>query len=361
MVRRAALCLCLAVGCGPSTGVGLLPVAPRTAVVGVELAITLRATDADAELSYGSDLADLSTRRLHPSLTPYAGGVAIFRWTPLGGDLGQHELRFTATLGGASSTSRVPVTVVGGADPIVFREPVGEGTTLDLQRASCTTVDILVDDPDAAQVTLAEGAAWPDGATLTQDGPLTGTLQFCPTANQAQGASIYPLAIDATDENQQSAEKRYTIVLGTIARPSPTPSPSPSPLPCDATGPAIVHTPHKDITTTGNLHLSATVSDADGVAGATVYWSTTAPADPTRPDATAMTALPMLFVGGTVAMSSFAATIPNPVISDPVGTTATIYYFIRATDEDDAVPGCSAHTTDSPAAGVYSFVVKRAQ
>jgi hypothetical protein len=361
MVRRAALGLCLAIaGCGPSTGVALLPIAPRTAVVGVELAITVRATDGDAELSYSADLADLATRRLHPSLTPYAGGVSIFRWTPLGGDLGQHELRFTATLGGVSATARVPVTVVGGADPIVFREPVGEGTTLDLMRASCATVSILVDDPDAAQVTLAAGGAWPDNATLAQDGPLSGTLHFCPTSDQALAATIYPLAIDATDENQQSAEKRYTIVLGTIARPSPSPSPSPSPQPCDTTGPTLVHTPHKDITTAGNLHLSATVSDADGVAGATVYWSTSAPADPTRPDPAAMTALPMLFVGGTQTMSSFAATIPNPVLSDPVGTTATIYYFISATDEDDRVAGCTAHTAVSPAAGVYSFVVKRA-
>ena len=42
------------------------------------------------------------------------------------------------------------------------------------------------------------------------------------------------------------------------------------------------------------------------------------------------------------------------------GTTATIYYVIGTTDDDDAVAGCQYHATFSPTSGVYSFVIKRA-
>jgi hypothetical protein len=138
----------------------------------------------------------------------------------------------------------------------------------------------------------------------------------------------------------------------------PTPDPTPMPV-CDTTPPAITHSPHKNITTTGNLHLYAEVTDSDGVYDANVYWSTDAPADPNNPDLTLMTFLPMTFSGGTTTDSNFAAVIDNPNYGLPSGTTTTIYYVIVATDTDDSVTGCSYHTTYSPETGVYSFVVKQ--
>jgi hypothetical protein len=212
-----AIVALLAFGCGPQTGAALSPLAPRTAIVGQELEIVVRSSVDTSDFGYSSDLADLATRRLHPTLTPYANGEAIFRWTPLGGDVGEHHVDFSATAHGVLSTVRVQITVEGGADPVTFREPVGDGTSLDLARAPCVTVEILVDDTGAAAVTLSPGAPWADGATLKQGGPLDGTLRFCPTAEQAAQTSVFPLLLVADDQSGGHAEKRYTIVVDALA------------------------------------------------------------------------------------------------------------------------------------------------
>src|SRR5690348_4121509 len=98
-MRFAVLSLVL-VGCGPQTGGRLDPLPARTAVVGTELAVELHGATDSLSLDYDSDIADLKTRRLHPTLSAYADGQAIFRWTPLAADLGAHVIRFQATAGG---------------------------------------------------------------------------------------------------------------------------------------------------------------------------------------------------------------------------------------------------------------------
>src|SRR3954447_9578005 len=101
-VVRLALLLTLCAACGPQTGTRLDALEPRMAVVGQELAVMLHAaTTEQLAFRYQSDIDDLSTRRLKPTLTPYAGGQAVFRWTPLAEDLGSHLIQFDADLGGA--------------------------------------------------------------------------------------------------------------------------------------------------------------------------------------------------------------------------------------------------------------------
>ena len=349
---RFAWIALVVVGCGPQGGARLQPIAPATATVGVELDLMLRVDAAHAEFTFASDL---QRRALEPTLTPYAGGEAMFRWTPLGADVGAHAFRFSATAGGVASTEDVTIAVVAGADPIMFRSPVGDGTTLDLSRAPCAEVPLLVDDGSATAVTIGSDGALPDGATLTSDGALAGTLRFCPPAALAAAQTIFPFDLVATDDGGARAEKRYTIVLGTVAAP---PISSPMPPACDPGAPAITTTPHANITTVGNPHIAADISDGHGIADATIYWSTDAPADP--PDLDAMNAVPMQLLSGTTADGQWGGTIPSPVIDAPPGTSATIYYLLVAEDDDDSVAGCPAHATDSPASGVYSFVIKEA-
>ncbi len=215
---RAVLMLCFlaVVGCGPQTGTRLSPLAPRTAVVGRELEVLVHAETSDPrlQLSYESDLTSLKTRRLKPSLTAYAGGDALFRWTPLADDVGEHVIRFTAALDGTLANTLMPVTVVTGQDPIAFRQPIGDGTTLDLSRATCVDVPILVEDSTVTEVMLEEGVPWTDGGVITQDGPLSGKLSFCPVAAQISASSIYAFTLVAADKRGERAEKRYLVVLG---------------------------------------------------------------------------------------------------------------------------------------------------
>lgn len=379
---RTAAVAALAVGalaCGPRTGTELEPIAPQTAVVGQELAIMLRvATTAHVDYAFASPDLDLDKRLIKPTLTAYANGEAMFRWTPLASDLGDHQIRFTATVDGVPASELVPVSVIGGADPIRFRAPVGEGTTLDLSRTPCAIVPLLVDDTSATEVDIEPGAGWPANAKLDRDGPLSGRLRFCPTKDQAQATTIFPFSLVATDDGGARAEKRYTVVLGTLPAPvvppapapgpSPTPSPSPTPDPmptptatCDTGAPVITHTPHADITTVGNPHINAELADGYGIYGGTVFWSTDPPADPDNPDILSMNYVDMQLLSGTLQDGQWGATIPSPVADSPAGTTATIYYVIVASDADDAVAGCDYHVTFNPTSGVYSFVIKRAQ
>lgn len=352
------------VGCGPRTGTRLDPIAPQTAVVGVELAVMLRtAAGGHVDFKYESDV-DLVHRNVKPTLTPYANGEAMFRWTPLGADVGDHHLTFIATVDGVPAAETVAVRVVAGAAPISFREPVGEGTTLDLSRAPCAVVPLLVEDTSATEVQLLSGDAWSDGATLDRTGPLSGRLKYCPPKSST--LTIVPLSVVATDAGGARAEKRYTIVLGTLAPPVPNPNPNPNPNPpqqpaCDTVGPTVVHTPHPDVTLYGDPYIYATLRDADGIYDGTVFWSTTPPADPAHPDLTAMNAVYMQFLSGTLSDGDWGATIPSPVYYASPGTKATIYYLIRTTDADDTKSGCAYHTTFRPASGVYSFVITKAR
>src|SRR5579864_6660099 len=124
MPRSLVVLVLVLVGCGPRTGTKLDPIASQTAVVGVELAVMLRtAARGHIDFSYASDV-DLTSRNVKPTLTPYANGEAMFRWTPLAADVGDHHLTFTATVDGVPASEAVPVRVVAGGAPISFREPV---------------------------------------------------------------------------------------------------------------------------------------------------------------------------------------------------------------------------------------------
>jgi hypothetical protein len=338
-------------GCGPRTGTTLAPVGAQTATVGVELSILLRAqSNGRVDFKYDSDL-DLAARSLKPTLTPYANGEALFSWTPLASDVGTHQLRFTATINGVSATETVPVMVTSGVDPISFREPVGDGTTLDLARGPCVSVSLLVDDTSATAVQLMPGATWPSGATLDVAGPLAGRVRFCPSAQQIQATTIFPLTLVATDAGGARAEKRYTIVIGTLAATDMGAADMMPTAGCVTTAPTIVHTPHADVTTTDNLHLYAQLSAPVEIAGATLYWSTVAPPDLARPDLPAMNSVDMLLLAGTYANGQFGATIASPVAGSAPGTRADIYYVIAA------ISGCGGNVSFSPTSGVDHFVI----
>src|SRR3954468_3254457 len=76
----------LAVGCGGGHAPVMEPVGDQVASVGVELSIEIRASDADGDsLSFDFNapaLPDLKSRAQKATISSFADGVAIFRWTP---------------------------------------------------------------------------------------------------------------------------------------------------------------------------------------------------------------------------------------------------------------------------------------
>ena len=336
--------------CGPRVGPAVDYVPPVSGPVGSELRILLRGSASDGRVAFDYDapgLPDLRKRKLAPSITHYAEGQALFRWIPLAMDVGNHRFDFVAVAAGVETRVAVQVTVTPGTgEPPAFRVPVGEGTILDLNRDECVELDVLVEDPDSAQIDIALEPPPVANANLTQVGPYAARLRFCPSDTQVLAQAIYPLALSASDRVNPKVLKHYTVVV----RPRAT-------LNCTTMPPVIDTKQHGFSFTTGNLHIKATLSDDVGIASARVLWTLNPPADMNKPDPSAFSPLPMNRKSGDAKMGYYEGTIPNPVVASPSGTEKTIYYLVVAEDADPPM-GC-AHESVAPPMGVFSFKVKR--
>jgi hypothetical protein len=215
--RWAPFAACAFAACAAPVGPSIEHPGEVSAPVGEELRVALHGTAPAGMVSFdfmAPDLPDLKQRMLAARLTNYADGEALFRWTPLATDLGRHEVDFIADAAGVESTASTVIDVIPGvAAPPVFREPVGEGTVLELQRGPCSEVAVLVDDTTVAEVTLALEPPLVPNAKLMVSGPTAGTLDFCPSAAQAAAATVYPILLSADDGQSAKAFKLYTVVV----------------------------------------------------------------------------------------------------------------------------------------------------
>lgn len=229
LLRLAGLAGALAgAACTGSAGdeLPITIVAPLSASVGrevsVPLAVPLRAaasaSDAGQELVEWSwrslTLPDLPSRLRRPSLTTYTLGRAVWRWVPVATDQGQQEIEFSARIlpAGGRGLATLQFVVDSGVSSAVFREPVGEGTTLDLRRQDCVRVTIVVESSASPRVELTLGGEPPENATLVPQSDTTGELVFCPSPEQVAADTIYPFVLQATDE-RQTIQKTYVVVL----------------------------------------------------------------------------------------------------------------------------------------------------
>lgn len=319
------------------------PVQDQIAQVGVELSLALVATDPDGgdiDFSFSSTIPDIQTRA---SLTRNPSGAGIWRWTPLAADVGVWYVDFVATDGDNEATITVTIDVrsaIGGNSAPVFRQPLGTGTTLDLEQDDCLEVALLVEDQDSTSVVLAQEEPLIEGATITSTGGLSGTWTWCPSETQIAADDRYNLRLSADDLQNPKVLKDYLVVLRGGNRPE-----------CPGEPPVIAHTP-ADATTINNLTIDAAVSDDQGLKAAPLfYYALTDPG--ADPDLGAMTQLTMVQLDGTMQSGTWAADVPNPVVGMPDGTARTIYYVIVADDDDDEMGTCD-HTTEST---VYEMTV----
>jgi hypothetical protein len=223
-VRTEALAAWLAValgawalgGCGGAQD-GELPVSmvpPLSAQVGREVRVPLYAPAGSEPVLWSWDtpnLPELPKRPRRPTLTTYTLGRAVWRFTPLAEDFGEHDVVFSAQSGARSGSATLRLVIGAGSAPPVFREPVGEGTTLDLRLGPCTTISVVVESSADRDVELSLADA-PPGAQLIQTVDLAGQLVFCPTDAQIAAETLYPLEIQARSA-EHTVRKSYVIVL----------------------------------------------------------------------------------------------------------------------------------------------------
>jgi hypothetical protein len=347
LLCAAALLAALAVGCANGAP-KLEPLSDQTAYVEKQFTMALRASDPDGdEVNFTFVVSDLSDIYTRASIQPVRKGEATFIWTPIISDKGTHSFDFTVSDGKAKSTATIVITVdvsEGGGTGPTFRKPVGTGTTLDLSQKDCGTLDVVVEDPDSAEVVITQEEPVIAGASLQQDSGLTAKWSWCPTDDQVKASDRYMLRLGA-DDGTTKVTKDYLIVLRT-----------PQKTDCPGAPPVITHTPEDDSTMLP-LIVFADVSDDQGIkSDPLLYYSYTQPATP--PDVGTMTQVSMILLDGDMTSGTWGVEIPNPVVSSPVGTQASIWYVIVAQDNDDAAGDCD-HLTQAPATGSYKMTVTR--
>ncbi len=344
-----ALALALAVtlvACGGGVAPELTAIDDQRVAVGQELTFEVRATDADGDaidFSFTADVPDLGTRAV---ITRAPSGNGVFRWRPLAADVGTWHFDFTASDGDLASTQTVTIEVrsaIGDESMPVFRQPLGTGTTLDLAVDTCLDLEILVEDQDSVDVTIAQAEPVIEGAELTQTSAFTATWHWCPSRDQIDAEDRYTLGLSADDHDNPPTIKNYLIVL----RPPPQQN-------CPGGSPVVTHTP-ANASQIVDLTIDASITDDLGLRQAPLlYYSTTMPATP--PDLGAMQQVTMLLISGNLRSGTWAADVPNPVATMPTGAMATLYYVIVAADDDDPSGSCD-HETQAPATGSYQMRV----
>lgn len=216
MLRLLTILIALsATRCAPNNPPILYEIGPKTAFVGTRLEFSILGADPDGdrlEFFVGSpSLGDIQQRS---TLLPI-GNEAFFSWTPLSRDAGQHELHFVVSDGDLTDLQAVPVTVKQGAEATapVFRKPLGDGTTLDVESQQCLFLDVLVEDPDSPGVELHQRPPI-DGSELTITGSHSAVFSWCPTPAQV-AAKSHLLRLEANDHDNPPVYKEFTILIQT--------------------------------------------------------------------------------------------------------------------------------------------------
>jgi hypothetical protein len=211
---RIAVLLAL-VACDAGEPPDLLGLSDQIAVVGQEFVLELRGVDPDGDrLSYS--FATDAPLQGRATMTRAPSGNGVFRWTPVAADVGSHVVDFIASDG--SHDTDVPITIevrATAAGIPVFVEPTGTGRVVNLATDPCVDLDVIVQDEDTPQLTIAQEEPKIDGATLDQLDGSTAHWRWCPTSAQVADSNRYTLVLSAADDTSKTT-KNYVLVVGGV-------------------------------------------------------------------------------------------------------------------------------------------------
>ncbi len=176
----------LAAGCSNQPP-QLQPVGPQTFAVGVRGQIEFRAYDPDADpLSWRFDIVGLVDEQNRASLASFSA-EAVFTYTPIASDLGQHQLEVVVSDGTAQDLTSIPITVRAGAADEGrprFIKPLGPGKPFYVDQSPCLELEIVVEDVDSQDVTITQTPPIPGSEIQAQAKPRTARFHWCPTEQQ---------------------------------------------------------------------------------------------------------------------------------------------------------------------------------
>jgi len=326
--------LVLLSACASGAAPRLEPVAPATVAVNETLRIPLVVHDGTGSLSFRVEGPDLPGFDRTAGITGGAGG-GEFHWTPLSNHVGTHEVAFLL-MDGSSEIDRqaTVITVTPSADSApVFLRP-GAGGTYDLTRDPCVRFDVEVRDDDSTTVAIRARDPLPDGASLTSTGDKRAAFEWCPSPDQVASSERFAVALEADDGDHPPTPHDYVVVLRAGAKPG-----------CPGEPPVITviaPTEGERVNAAAGYQVAVSVTDDLGLRDVPLlFWTTTAPDDPSAPDITSFEQVEF-----TPSGSNFVARVPSLGLAP--GATQDVYLIVSATDNDDAAGATCDHHTDSP-------------
>lgn len=317
------------VGCSGSSGLEIMPLEDLSVRVNDTIHIDLLVRDAQGDEQWSfiaPTLDDIQTRAgIYQS-----GPSAVFRWSPLATHTGTHQFTFTVESGNDSDSETINIEVIpaGGAPQFLLPAP---GGAYDLGQNPCIEVDIQVLDEDSLEVAISERTPEIEGGELDQADSFRARWSWCPTRAQIDSSLSHTLRLEANDDLHPPVPRNYEILLLTEEKPD-----------CPGAAPQISSVSTSDrIQTIQDYEVTATVTDDQGLKEEPVLFYTTEQPDTTNPDVTQMDFVSFDAVGG----AQYSAFIPN--LNLPVGEEQTVYYVVRATDNDDLEGTACDHTARS--------------
>lgn len=339
---RGLLALTILTACAEGSGVSLQPIGAQTVRVNEILMVTIAIDNPEGRaVELRVEAPDLPMfDRVH-SLSTEPGG-AVFRWAPISSHVGTHELTFILSGSGGGSeldreTALVEVLPSSDSAPVFVRP--GAGGTYDVEREPCVQFDVEVRDDDSTDVDIGTRTEPPEGATLANSGPRRATFDWCPTPDQIAAAERWTIQLFADDRDHPRVEHDYIVVL----RSGPKEG-------CPGAAPVIsVERPAmgEAITSGTSYPIEVSVSDDMGLRDAPLlYYTTSAPADPSMPDVTE-------FEQATFEPGEGGRYVARvPPLGLAVGAMQEVWFLVSATDNDDPSGSLCDHRTDS---AVVSF------
>lgn len=330
----------LVLACAQNTPPRLVSLVNHDVAIGSTLDFIVTAVDADGDRLF----FDLEGKPERARFEATALG-GRFLWTPIASDVPAgivsrtYPVTFVVSDGrGGRDAETVLITVTRG-------EP-GEGApifvtpsdfVLDLSESDTLTVGVAVQDEDSGSVALNldEG---PSGAALTTTGPKSAELTWTPTEAQIAERALHLLRVSADDGDHEPVVQEVTVLLkrkmGTD---------------CPGAAPTLAHDALGDQSSPGPFRIEARIFDADSeVRTANLFWSR-------RPNPTTADFQSVALTADPQEPDLFAANIPD--LGLRAGESATITYFLCATDDDDAAGDTCDHAACLPTSdGRFAFV-----
>jgi hypothetical protein len=213
VLTRWLLTLTALAACGSGEPPDILGLNDQVAVVGQQFMLVLDGVDPDGDTLGYRVVADVALDG-NATMTQTPTGQGLFRWTPIASDVGMHAFDFTVTDGDNDTTISITIDVRAASGGVpVFRQPLGAGRVINLASEPCMMIDILVEDQDTAQVTIAEEPPVITGATFDQLDGTSAQWRWCPTPAQVAESDRYTLTLSADDGDNPKTLKSYVIVL----------------------------------------------------------------------------------------------------------------------------------------------------